>query len=111
MLKMKKILKDGLLITIGPWTIDFPVDPGWQNPEDIIAAGYDIINKLIIFSAIIAVAMIIVSGYILITATGDPDKIKKGQKTLTAAIVGFVIVSVVALIIRFVLSEMGALAN
>lgn len=100
--------KKGLLVSIGGLNIDFPIEPDWDSPEDVLNVGNDIISEIIIFASVIAVAMIVVSGYTLITAAGDPDKIKKGQNTLTAAIVGFIIVLLVVLIIRFVLTEMGA---
>jgi hypothetical protein len=102
-------IKKGLLVSIGGLDIDFPIDPNWDSPEDVLNTGNDIITEIIIFASVIAVAMIVVSGYTLITAAGDPEKIQKGQKTLTAAIVGFIIVTLVVLIIRFVLSSSGAI--
>jgi len=105
--KLEKLLKGGLLVTIGDWTINFPVEPGWDDPDDLITEGTDIINILMGAAAVVAVAVIIIAGYTLITSAGDPDKIQKGQKTLTAAIVGFIVVMIVALIIRFVLQTLG----
>jgi hypothetical protein len=51
--------------------------------------------------------MIIVSGYTLITSTGNPDKVKQGQDTLTAALIGLVIVWIAGLIIKSILSILG----
>jgi hypothetical protein len=106
---LEKITKGGLLVTIGGHNIDFPILDVWGSSDPIGALledGVDIINLLITFSSVVAVAMIIVSGYKLITAAGDPDKIDSGQKTLTAAVVGLVIVWIVGLIIKFVLTQM-----
>ncbi len=61
------------------------------------------INYIVIFSALVAVLLIIASAYTLITATGDPDKISKGQKGLAAAIVGMIIVFLARAIVFFVI--------
>ena len=57
------------------------------------------------FSALVAVAILIISGYMFITAAGDPEKIEKGQKGITAAIVGLIIVFLARTIINFVIGE------
>jgi hypothetical protein len=66
-----------------------------------------IIDLLVILSSIVAIVMIIVSGYTLITSTGNPDKVKQGQDTLTAALIGLVIVWIAGLIIKSILSILG----
>jgi len=50
------------------------------------------INFFVYFSAFVAVVLIVVAGYGFMTSAGDPEKVKNAQKTLTAAIVGMVIV-------------------
>lgn len=101
---LKSIAKGGMFITIGPYTIDFPVSfPQWTSLDDIIEEGLDIVDILIGLASVVAVMMIIVAGYKLITASGDPEKIESGQKTLTASVVGLVIVWAVGLIIKLVL--------
>jgi hypothetical protein len=111
---MKKFLKQttkrDLLVTIkiGEYTIDSgtPIGKIWENPGDILTDGVGIVNILIGLSTVVAVAMIIVSGYTLITSAGNPEKVEQGQKTLTAAIVGLIIVWVVGLIIRLILEHL-----
>ncbi len=66
-----------------------------------------ILNWFVILSAVAAVAIIIYSAYTLITSGGDQEKISKGQKGLTAAIVGMVIVFVARIFIIFVLETLG----
>ena len=105
--KLQNIIKGGLLITIGDWNINFPVEPGWQNIEDLLDPGYDIIDKIVIFSAVIAVVMIIVSGYTLITSSGNPEKVERGQKTLSAAIIGIILIYLVSIIIKYILTQLG----
>lgn len=61
------------------------------------------INFFVYFSAFVAVVLIVVSGYGFMTSAGDPEKIKKAQQTLTAAIVGMVIVFLARMIVGFTL--------
>jgi len=59
------------------------------------------------FSVVVAVAMIIVAGYNLMTSNGDPDKIQKGTKGITAAVIGMVVVIIARILIVFVLEKLG----
>lgn len=61
------------------------------------------LNAFVLLSALVAVVLIIVSGYGFMTSAGDPEKVKKAQGTLTAAIVGMVIVFMARIIVGFVL--------
>jgi hypothetical protein len=61
------------------------------------------IEFFVYFSAFVAVVLIVVAGYGFMTSAGDPEKVKKAQKTLTAAIVGMVIVFMARMIVGFVL--------
>ncbi|MFA6754524.1 MAG: hypothetical protein WCR68_01625 [Candidatus Dojkabacteria bacterium] len=100
----KNFFKRGLFVTIGGQVVDFPIVEKWKDLDEVILDVKDIINAFIMFSSVVAVAMIIVSGYTLITAMGNPDKIEQGQKTLTAAIIGLIVVWIAGLIIKFVLT-------
>jgi hypothetical protein len=51
--------------------------------------------------------MIIVAGYNLITSNGDPEKIQKGTKGITAAIIGLVIAFSARIILVFILEKLG----
>jgi hypothetical protein len=65
----------------------------------------DAINFFIIFSTLVAVGLLVASGYMFITSAGDPEKIEKAQKGVTAAIVGMVIVFLARMIVGFVISS------
>ncbi len=65
------------------------------------------LNTIVAFSVVVAVVMIIVSAYMMITSMGDPEKTSRGQKTLTAAIIGMVIVIVARILIVYVLEKLG----
>ena len=74
-----------------------------QNLEELIETrGVELINFFIAFSAFVAIAILVVGGYMFITSTGDPEKIEKGQKAITAAIVGLIIVFIARAIVFFV---------
>lgn len=79
-----------------PWSSDFTTFDGAQT--QFIA----IINALISVSGLIAVGMLIYGAFTLISAVGDPEKIEKGQKMITGAIVGLVIIILSRMVILFV---------
>lgn len=54
----------------------------------------NIIDVLFIFVGPITVIMILVGGFQILTAHGDPDKVKKGRNTILYAFVGFGIVAI-----------------
>ena len=70
--------------------------------ELIQTKGVDLIKFFIGFSAFVAVAILVVAGYLFITSGGDPEKVEKAQKAITAAIVGLVIVFIARAIVFFV---------
>lgn len=62
------------------------------------------INFFVIFSAVVAVIMLVVAGYMFITSAGDADKVEKATKTVSAAIIGMVVVFVAKILVQYVLS-------
>jgi TRAP-type C4-dicarboxylate transport system permease small subunit len=89
-----------------------------MNPGDIIddldGTGYTDLNQLIIdglnlligAAAVICVAVLIFSGYMYITASGDEAKIEKATKSLTYAIVGLAIAFISVLLVNFVIDDL-----
>ncbi|WKZ30701.1 MAG: hypothetical protein QY318_02535 [Candidatus Dojkabacteria bacterium] len=61
-----------------------------------------LLNGLIGISGLVAVAVMIFGGITIITSGGDSDKFDKGQKTVTYAVIGLVIVFISVLIVNFV---------
>lgn len=92
MVSLKGIGEDILIFFRGGYTLD----------EFIQNTGTSLINFFIVFSALVAIAMLVVGGYIFITSAGDPEKIEKGQKAITAAIIGLIIVFIARAIVFFV---------
>ena len=64
-----------------------------------------IINLFSLIIGIIAVIMVIVSGFRYITSNGDSNAIGTAKNTLIYAIVGLIIVALAQVIVRFVLDK------
>lgn len=62
---------------------------GTQDPATIV---FTLINTALIFLGTITLILIIVSGYLWLTAAGEEDKIKKAKDIMKGAILGLVIV-------------------
>lgn len=65
----------------------------------------DIINVFSVIIGIVAVVMIMISGFRYITSAGDANGITAAKNTLIYAIVGLVVVAFAQIIVRFVLSK------
>jgi type IV secretory pathway VirB2 component (pilin) len=90
-----------------PWgDLINPAPSGLSSWEGVLAKVYELLNFLIPFSALIAVVMIIMGGYSLMTAMGDPDKIKKGSDIVTAAVIGMIFVFLSKLLVGFIIGIM-----
>jgi len=76
---------------------------GEQGLQDLIVKG---LNIAIAAAAVICVAVLIFSGYMYITASGDEAKIEKASKSLTFAIVGLAISFIAVLLVNFVLKNL-----
>lgn len=89
---------------IGPIVLPFgiPVDV----PALFRAIG-SVITAAWTIAGIVAVAMIIYGGYSIMIATGDPQKLKKGQDTLAYAVVGLIIVIVSGVLLRYIAVLLG----
>jgi hypothetical protein len=105
--KFERIIKGGLFITIGGQQVDLPFNPKWPGIQTLFSDVQGIIEIILVFSSVVAVGMIIVSAYTLITASGNPEKIEQGQKTLTAAVTGLIVVWLAALIVSLILKGVG----
>lgn len=81
--------------------------------------GYTDLNKFIIdglnlavgAGAIICVGILIASGYMYITASGDEGKIEKATKSLTGALIGLAICFIAVLLVNFLLKTVLKVDN
>ncbi len=65
----------------------------------------EIINFATGFAALVAVIFLIIAGYTYITAAGDADKIEKAGKTITASIIGLVVVFIARILVELVIEK------
>lgn len=80
-----------------------PINQGVQ--KDFGDWVVQILNFAIGIAALIAVGMLIASGYLYITAAGDENKVSKATKTLSFAIIGLVVCFIAVMLVQFVLKN------
>jgi hypothetical protein len=79
-----------------------------KDPREIAA---NVVNVILGFLGIIAVVLILVGGFMWMTAAGNDDKIGTAKKIMTAGIIGLVIILAAFGIARFVIQALiGATA-
>ncbi|MBL8029735.1 MAG: hypothetical protein JNN11_00615 [Candidatus Doudnabacteria bacterium] len=66
-----------------------------------------ILTYLLYFAGIIAVIVIVWGGYLYITSAGNEEQAEKGQKAMTNAIIGVVIVIMALVIVRVISTAVG----
>lgn len=81
-----------------------PINP-ISGTDNLLDWVQNALNIVIGITALIAVAVLVYSGIIYITAAGDEGKISSATKGITFAIVGLIIAFIAVLIVNFVLSE------
>ncbi|PKN02442.1 hypothetical protein CVU76_00140 [Candidatus Dojkabacteria bacterium HGW-Dojkabacteria-1] len=82
----------------------------WLGGIDGVGSTLDswiitMLNWAIGLAALAAVGMLIYSGYMYISASGDEGKVEKATKTLTFAIVGLVVCFIAVMLVQFVLTN------
>lgn len=95
-----------LSVMIGGVDVAAPaVKEAFTTPEGVVETVVFILNTLVGLSALVAVIMIVVSGYMFITAGGDSDKVKSAGNTITSAVIGLAIVFLARTIIVFLIEN------
>jgi hypothetical protein len=62
---------------------------GYESVGEFISR---ILPNVFVIAGIILFFLILLGGFSILTASGDKEKVSQGSKTLTAALVGFVII-------------------
>lgn len=75
-----------------------------KDPRDFIV---DIIKYFITFLGLIAVVMVMYSGFLWMTSEGDPEKINKAKKTLINSVIGLIIALFSFAIVAFIANLMN----
>ena len=91
------------LNSIGYNEIQNTIQLGAQDPRTITA---QIINTLMLFLGIIAVAIVLLGGFKWMTAMGNEDKVSEAKKLMGAGVIGLVIVLAAWGIATFILQSL-----
>jgi len=75
-----------------------------KSPEQIIGI---IIQSVLSFLGVIFLILTIYGGYLWMTASGNEEQVSKAKKTLTAAVIGVIIVVSAYAISYFVIERLG----
>lgn len=70
--------------------------------NDILILVANIISILMFIAGFVAIAFIIVGGFMYITSNGDPSGIKKAKDTIVNAVVGLIITMVAFGVVKFI---------
>ena len=76
---------------------------GLQDPRETVAK---VVNVILGFLGIIAVVLILIAGFLWMTAAGSEEKISTAKKLMSAGVIGLVIVLAAFGIARFVIRAM-----
>ena len=64
-----------------------------------------VLNWIFGIIGIVAVIMIILGGFTLMTSSGDPGKVKKGKDTILYGVIGLVVALLAVVIVNFVINK------
>lgn len=81
------------LILNGFTTQGFHVPGGLADKTDFYITGRDMVNWILGFVGLIAVLVIVWGGFILLTAAGNADRVKKAKGAITYALIGILIIA------------------
>ena len=83
----------------------FPNPLKWEN---VLEFGEYLIIYIFKIGSGLAVLMILIGAFTMVTSTGDPSRVDRGRKTVIWAIVGFAITMLVNGIIALLRALLGA---
>jgi hypothetical protein len=75
--------------------------------DDLVCIGKAIWAALFYFSIPIVSIMVIVGGFQILTAAGDPEKFKTGRKTILYATVGFAVILLAGGVVSIIQNILG----
>lgn len=75
--------------------------------EGVVAIIGRVLDVGYAIAGVATFAFLLIGGIKIITSSGSPDKMEEGQKTLSSAIIGLVIILVSGLIFQFIGKLLG----
>jgi len=77
--------------------------------EELFTGIDKVYDALVPFAILLAVLFVVIGGYMWMTSSGEPEKVKKAQGTLTWAIIGLIFILIVSLILNGIVDYVGKL--
>lgn len=74
-----------------------------SGEDDVRDMAVDIIQYLITFLGLIAVAIVLYGGFVWMTASGNEDRVAKAKKIIIAGVIGLIVILSAFAIVNFVL--------
>jgi uncharacterized membrane protein YjfL (UPF0719 family) len=73
--------------------------PGYGSVGELLSA---LLPNVYILAGLILFFLVFMGGFSILTAAGNPEKIKEGTKTLTMALAGFLLIFVSYMLIQLI---------
>ncbi|MDD3474839.1 MAG: pilin [Candidatus Dojkabacteria bacterium] len=77
--------------------------------EDLFSGFDTVVKYLVPVGILLAVIFIVIGGYTWISSSGDPEKVKQAQGTLTWSIIGLVFILIVGLLLNTIVDYLTGL--
>jgi type IV secretory pathway VirB2 component (pilin) len=91
----------------GWFGINNPVGGDFTTVQGTANKFVEVINGAINVAGLVAVIIILYGAYLMIISSGDADKFDQGNKAITGAIIGLIIVFVSKMVVLFLSGELG----
>lgn len=85
-----------------------PNDVGIPRVDDPSQAAADLLNATYMIAGIVCVIVIIVAGFMFMTASGDASLIKKAREMVIGAVIGLLVIILAFTITGFILGQFTA---
>jgi len=109
---IKKTIKDfkWSSLVFASWfgvnTDDLPIISGMTSVQTAYDSAMGIVNWVIGLGAFLAVIMVLYGGVTYISSSGDADKVKQAQGTITNSLIALVVLFLLRMILAFILERM-----
>ena len=79
----------------------------WGLPPDLEGIVSKIVSAIFVVIGVVAVFVMILGGFNMMTSAGDPGKVKKGKDTILWGVIGLIVSILAYAIVNFVLKQLN----
>ncbi|HEY5267593.1 MAG TPA: hypothetical protein VII94_00460, partial [Candidatus Saccharimonadales bacterium] len=83
----------------------FCMDQSTSTTDPVIGTLDNVTNIVSAIAGFIAVLMIVIAGFQMITSSGNSEKISTARNTIIYAAVGLIVIAIARLIIEFIINK------